>query len=211
MFFEPFSETEGLHRCVSLHLVVSNKGEKLEGPSDAELVARATRGDSRAEETLFRRHAPGVLTLARRLTRDRDDADDVLQETFEIAFKHLEELRDARSLRSWLLQIAVRRVQRRFRKKRWLAWIGIGTPSDPETLVEQAARDVSGEQRAELALLDVALDRLGDNERLAWMLRHVEGKDLEETAELCGCSLATVKRRIAAADSHVRAHLGTES
>jgi RNA polymerase sigma-70 factor (ECF subfamily) len=195
---------------VALHLVVS-KPKAVEEPSDAELVARATRGDSRAEEMLFRRHAPGVLTFSRRLTRDRDDADDVLQETFEIAFKHLGELRDARSLRSWLLQIAVRRVQRRFRRKRWLSWIGVGAPSDPETLVEQAARDLSGEQRAELALLDVALDRLGDNERIAWMLRHVEGKDLEETAELCGCSLATIKRRIAAADAHVRAHLGTEA
>lgn len=196
---------------VSLRLAASHAQVRpADSPSDAELVARAVRGDSRAEEALFRRHAPGVLTFARRLARDRQDADDVLQETFEIAFKHLDDLRDPRALRSWLLQIAVRQTQRRFRRLRRLGWFGRRVPGDPETLVDQVAHDVSGEQRAELALLDVALDRLGDDERLAWMIRHVEGKDLEETATLCGCSLATVKRRIAAADRRVRAHLGTE-
>jgi RNA polymerase sigma-70 factor (ECF subfamily) len=49
-----------------------------------------------------------------------------------------------------------------------------------------------------------ALDRLGTAERLAWTLRHVEGERLDAVAQLCGCSLATAKRRIAAANAHVR-------
>ena len=44
--------------------------------------------------------------------------------------------------------------------------------------------------------------------RTAWLLRHVMGCAVEETAEACGCSLATVKRRISAADEQIRRHTG---
>jgi RNA polymerase sigma-70 factor (ECF subfamily) len=51
------------------------------------------------------------------------------------------------------------------------------------------------------------LDRLPVNERLAWSLRHIEGEQLESVAVLCGCSLATAKRRIAAAQQAVERSL----
>jgi RNA polymerase sigma-70 factor (ECF subfamily) len=59
----------------------------------------------------------------------------------------------------------------------------------------------------ELRWLDAALARIDDRERIAWMLRHVEGLALEEVAEACSCSLATVKRRISAAEAVVHRHL----
>ena len=49
-----------------------------------------------------------------------------------------------------------------------------------------------------------ALDRLGVAERVAWTLRYVEGEPLGTVAELCECSLATAKRRIRAAQDHLR-------
>jgi RNA polymerase sigma-70 factor (ECF subfamily) len=61
--------------------------------------------------------------------------------------------------------------------------------------------------RAELALLDRMLARLPTKERMAWMLRYVEGCELPEVARMCGCSLATAKRRIAAAHERVAAHV----
>jgi len=58
------------------------------------------------------------------------------------------------------------------------------------------------------ALVDRVLSTISANVRIAWMLRHVEGLELAEVASACGCSLATVKRRIAAAETAIRAHIG---
>ncbi|MGE0787946.1 MAG: RNA polymerase sigma factor [Sandaracinaceae bacterium] len=175
--------------------------------SDPELVARALRGDRRAEEAIFLRHAPGVTQMADRLLGSETDAEDVVQHTFEVAFRRLEQLDRPGSLRAWLLSIAVRRCHRVFRRRKLLRLLGIASHPEPDTLIDHLASGSSPESRAELALLDVALTRVPEKERVAWMLRKVEGLSLPECATACGCSLATVKRRIQAADTVVRAHL----
>jgi RNA polymerase sigma-70 factor (ECF subfamily) len=54
------------------------------------------------------------------------------------------------------------------------------------------------------------LDELPAKERIAWVLRHLEGEQLEDVARIVGCSLATVKRRIAAAHETVKEMMGHE-
>jgi RNA polymerase sigma-70 factor (ECF subfamily) len=176
-------------------------------PSDGELIARALAGDERAQEQLFHRHAPGVMQMADRILRDPVEAEDVAQHTFEVAFRKLHQLSDVGALRAWLLQIAVRRCHRVFRWRKVAGFFGVRSASEPDTFVDQASNALDPEQRAELALLDLALARLPERERVAWILRHVEGLSLEECAHACSCSLATVKRRIATADAVVRAHV----
>jgi RNA polymerase sigma-70 factor (ECF subfamily) len=177
-------------------------------PSDADgaLASAVVRGDRAAEETLYRRHAPSVLRLATRLLRSREDALDVLQDTFVTAFEDVGALRDPDAFRPWLHRIAVRLVHRRFRRRKLLAMIGLGRAADAVSLEDLADERVSPEARVELRWLDAALSRLDDKTRIAWMLRHVEGLSLEETAEACECSLATAKRRIAAGDALVKSH-----
>ena len=176
--------------------------------SDAELVALALHGDEAAKEQVFRRHAPGVMRMVDRLLRDPVEAEDVVQHTFEVAFARLHQLTAAGSLRNWLLQIAVRRCHRVFRRQRLLRVLGFHSLYDESSLLELAVAGLSGEQRAELALFDVALSRLPHEQRAIWTLRHVEDLTLEECAHACGCSLATAKRRLRAADAGVRAHVG---
>ncbi|HEV3030824.1 MAG TPA: sigma factor-like helix-turn-helix DNA-binding protein, partial [Polyangia bacterium] len=79
------------------------------------------------------------------------------------------------------------------------------------TLEALAAPGLHPETCAELALLDRVLARLRPDLRIAWMLRHVEGLELTEAAATCGCSLATIKRRLADADAVVRAHASRPS
>ena len=67
-----------------------------------------------------------------------------------------------------------------------------------------ADESASPEQRAMLSAVYRILDRLPVNQRLAWTLRYVEGEQLERVAELCNCSLATVKRRIKAAHEAIQ-------
>jgi RNA polymerase sigma-70 factor (ECF subfamily) len=181
-----------------------------EGVSDADLVIRARGGDGWALEMLYRRHVQLVGAAALRLLRNRSETEDVVQETFLLAFEKLDQLSEPSAFRSWLVRIAISRVHRRYRARKWRSLFRIWSHHDENENVSfesEASENVSPEQHAELALLDRELSLLSIDLRTAWILRHVLGCSLEEAAEACGCSLATVKRRIAAADKTVGAHL----
>lgn len=173
-----------------------------ESHDDATLVERALDGDRWAEEALYRRHVRRVAGTATRLLGDRNEAEDVTQEAFVRAFEELPKLREAGSFGAWLMQIAIRQVHRRFRRRRLLQTLGFTHEGDVplDSLLSSSA---SPEEATELRLLNDALGRLNSAQRIAWMLRHIEGQKLSEVADACGCSLATVKRRIDAAQTHL--------
>jgi RNA polymerase sigma-70 factor (ECF subfamily) len=175
--------------------------------SDAELARRVGRGERWAEEAFYRRHVLHVVGLAQRLLGNSWDAEDVAQETFITAFQIWDQLRDTGRARSWLMQIAVRQVHRKFRKRRLLRLLGLDRTLDDAPLDVLATEDTSAEVRSELAVLDGVLKSLPAKRKIAWMLRYVEGLPLEEVAKKCDCSLATVKRRIAAAHQVISRHV----
>ncbi len=177
-------------------------------PSDEALVERALRGDAWAEEAIFRRYATKVLALAERLLRRTAEADDVVQDTFADAFTKLRTLRHPEAFRSWLFGIAVRRVRRRQRRMAFRRALGLDRGLDDATLAMVASPDCSPDRIAELSRIDRILTELHPDQRNAWMLRRVEGEKLEDIASIVGCSLATAKRRIRAADVLIRAALG---
>lgn len=172
---------------------------------DVELVERARSGDSWACEAMFRKYVAMIAASAQRLLRNSAEVDDVVQETFLIAFEQLDRLTQPAALRGWLLQIAISRVHRRFRS--WQRWRLPPVEETAARLEDQAARGASPEQRTELALIDRALEGLALPLRTAWVLRRVEGHSLEDIALACGCSLATVKRRISSAEETVQQFL----
>ena len=190
------------------HTVLLQSSDAL---TDAELVARALGGDRWSREMIYRRHASSLLALSVRLLRNRTEAEEVVQDTFLTAFEQMGSLRDPAALRSWLWQIAVSFVRRRFRRARLLGFVGLDRGADDATLAELASPGARPDERAELALIDNALGRMRTELRLAGSLRKVEGLELSEVATVCKCSLATVKRRIAEAEVFVSRHLGTAS
>lgn len=176
--------------------------------SDAQLVARAIEGDRWGREMLYRRHASYLLAIAARLLGNRNEGEEIVQDTFVTAFEQLRTLREPAALRGWLAQIAVSLVRRKLRRARLMRVLGLDHGTDDATLATLAAPGTRPDQRAELALVDRVLGTISANVRIAWMLRHVEGLELAEVASACGCSLATAKRRIAAAETAIRAHIG---
>ena len=175
---------------------------------DAELVTRAVGGDRWAREMIYRRHAASLLAVSVRLLRNKAEAEEVVQDAFLTAFEQLGSLRDPGALRSWLWQIAVSLVRRRFRRARLLGFVGLDRSTEDAPLAELASPGARPDERAELALIDKALGRMRAELRIPWMLRKVEGLELTEVAALSRCSLATVKRRIAEAEVFVNRHLG---
>ena len=96
---------------------------------------------------------------------------------------------------SWLATVTVRVASRRLRRRRLWRFLGL---DDVTGSAEPVATGASPEQQALLASLYRVLDDVPVRERVAWALRFLEGRGLDEVATLCGCSLATAKRRVAA-------------
>jgi RNA polymerase sigma-70 factor (ECF subfamily) len=178
-----------------------------DAPSDADLVARALDGDRWGREMLYRRHASWLLAMTTRLLANRSEAEEVVQDTFVTAFEQLPALREPPAFRAWLGQIAISLVRRRIRRRRLARLCGLDRGADDATLEALAAPGLGPDQVTELAIVDRVLGGLPAALRIAWGLRHVEGLELTEVAALCGCSLATTKRRIAAAEALVKQHV----
>lgn len=178
-----------------------------------ELVVAAREGSTQAEEALYRRFAPEVLRVASRLLGTRDEAADIMQDTFVTVFEDLRQLRDPSAFRGWVMQIAVRLVYRRFRRRKLARFLGFGqnaSPSD-EGFEAVAHVEAGAEARTELRLIDGALRKLDSDDRVAWLLRHVEGFELLEVSQMMGCSLATTKRKLARAEHAVSVFRGEDS
>ncbi len=145
----------------------------------------------------FRLHGRYVAGVAFRLLGGGDDEiNDVVQDVFMHAFDKLAQVREPQALRAWLATMTVRLVRKRLRYRRLRGFLGLESVSNHELLI---APGLSPEDRVTLGRVYVTLAQLPVDHRLAWSLRHLEGEPLENVALLCSCSLATAKRRIAAA------------
>lgn len=185
------------------------RAANLTEPSDAELVARLLAGDRGALEFLYRRHAQFAFKLAVRLQGSSNDIEDVVHDAFLKAQSRVESLQDPGLFRGWLGSIVVNEVRLRLRKGRFLRALRLQS-SEPVDLDSLASESASPEVRAQLAQVYALLRLMATEERIAWTLRFVERHQLEEVAELTGCSLATVKRRLLSAQRFLAEHLVTD-
>jgi RNA polymerase sigma-70 factor (ECF subfamily) len=135
-----------------------------------------------------------AAVAVRLLGRDDDEVDDVVQEVFWLASRRMDRLYDLGEARGWLVTATTRLVRRRLKRRRWRSLFWRQMP-----LQEVPAPGVTPEERALLLRLYRVLEGLPIEQRLAWVLRHLEGERLDDVARACGCSLATAKRRIGAA------------
>ena len=164
-------------------------------PTDAECVQAFRRGDSRALQILYARHAPYVLALAVRVQGHAGDVEDLVHDSFVRAQERIDSLQNDEAFRGWLAAILVSLVRTKLRKRQLLRILGLQS-SEAVDLDALVSPDAGPEARAELAEVYRVLQQLPLEARIAWTLRYVEGRKLEEVAEITECSLATVKRRL---------------
>lgn len=147
-------------------------------------------------DAVFRQYSGYVAAIAFRLLGRDDEIDDVVQEVFLAATRSLRKLREPAAIKGWLATVTVRIVRRKLRGRRLRAFFGAEVEPDYGQVVA-----ASQDKALLITRAYQRLDRLPVDEKIAWMLRHAEGEPLESVAAICGCSLATAKRRIAAAQS----------
>ena len=182
---------------------------------DLELVRRAKAGELDAFETLTNRHEQRVYSLALRMLRHEQDAEDVTQQTFLSAVEHLAGFRGEASFSTWLLRIASHAALKVIRKRKGLNTVsleeatevseGVDSIPHPEFIADWRQSPEELVQRNETrGLLDEALARLDEKHRLVFLLRDVEGLSVKETAEALDLSEANVKVRLLRARLQLR-------
>lgn len=185
---------------------------------DIELVRRAKAGELEAFEELANRHERQVYTIALRILRHQQDAEDVTQQTFMNALEHLAEFRQEASFATWLSRIATFAALKIIRKRRGLPTVSLDEATEPapdgeaiphpEYIADWSQSPEQLAQRAEIGqLLDDALAQLDDKHRLVFVLRDVEGLSIQETAAALGLSEANVKVRLLRARLQLRERL----
>ncbi|HET8569721.1 MAG TPA: RNA polymerase sigma factor [Candidatus Limnocylindria bacterium] len=144
---------------------------------------------------LLERYEREIMAYALRLTGDRDDADDVYQETFLAAFRAWPPPRRGQE-RAWLYRIATNKVIDRARRERRLVRLGDLALAAPER--------GSSVTRIDLAR---AIERLPAGQRAAFVLRHVQGLPYAEVAAALDCSEDAARSRVSEATRKVRVRI----
>jgi RNA polymerase sigma-70 factor (ECF subfamily) len=179
-----------------------NKTRSGAGPTDAALVTAARAGEAWAQQALLTRYARLVLGLAQRMLGNQHDADDLAQDVFIKALTRLDSLSNPQAFESWIASITVRSASKQLRKRALLTRLGLRRAA-PLDLDLQLSASAPPDVAAEISLIYRLFERLSADERIALVLRRVEGMALPEIAEHTGLSLATVKRRLKAAEERL--------
>ena len=181
---------------------------------DMTLVAAAKKKDPQAFEILVERHARRVFFAARRMAHTREDAEDVVQQSFQKAFVHLDQFEGKSSFSTWLTRIAINEALILLRKSRGHREVLINDSNEGEEtsfVLEIPDSGPSPEdnysQRERQRILFSALNELPHGMRRAIQLRELGERSTEETARIMGISAAAVKARVFHARRKLRERL----
>jgi len=184
------------------------------GFDEAPFVAQARKGDDRAFAELVKRYEAKIFRLAQHITQNREDAEDVLQETFLRAYEHLDQFQGNSKFYTWIVRIAVNQALMKLRRRRTDKSVSLDESIDTgeDTVTREiAAWDEDPEQRfsrEELGeILDSAIQTLAPTYRSVFLLRDVDDLSTEETAEALGLSVPAVKSRLLRARLQLREKL----
>src|SRR5512139_2875275 len=148
-----------------------------------------------------------VNGLSYRLVPHRQDADDLAQDAFVQAFQSVHRLSNHQSFASWLCSIVVRTAHKKVRRDRLMSRLGLRR-TEPVDLDAVVSRTAPPDVQAEVRAIYGVVSELPSEDRIALVLRKVEGMSIGEIAEHLGRSTATVKRRLSSAEAHVARRLG---
>lgn len=181
---------------------------------EAPVLERARAGDAEAFTELVRQYDKKIFRIAKHITQNDEDAEDVLQDAFLKAYEHLGGFHGDSKFYTWIVRIAVNEALMKLRKRKGDKTVPLDEPVDTgEDMVvrEIAVWDDNIEERlgrSELGgILDQAVDSLKPDFRTVFVLRDIEELSTEETAEALGISIPAVKSRLLRARLQLREKL----
>ncbi len=181
-----------------------------ERSSDTRLLAAAKDGQRSAFGELCNRHADKLFRVTHRITRNREDAEDSVQDSFLSAFVHLKDFDGRSQFVTWLTRIAINSALAKLRKKRGIREIPMDEPSpsgETTAFFEVADSGPDPEEQYRLReqeqIVTAAIDGLKPKARSVVEIHQIQERSLKETAQVLGISAAAAKARM----FHARAAL----
>ena len=193
----------------------------MQDASDLELVRSAGGGDDDAFHTLIDRHAPMLFRVAQSLTRNRQDAEDLVQETFVGAYRGLKHFAGRSSVKTWLVQILTRQAAKAWHRTRHHRHARSIDRATSDADQSGAARfngpemDRAMSSPSRTAQIDQRLDvmatlkALSSPHREVLVLREIRGLSYEEIAQVLDVPRGTVESRLSRARAEFREKLST--
>jgi RNA polymerase sigma-70 factor (ECF subfamily) len=182
---------------------------------DMALVAAAKNGNRKAFEILVQRHQQRIFFVARRMTRRREDAEDVVQQSFQKAFTHLRKFEGRSAFSTWLTRIAITEALMLLRRSRGSHEVLIDDldgNKETTTLLEVPDSSPDPEaiyaQRERVEMLSLAMNDLPAGQRKAIQLHELDERSSEETARIIGISVGALKGRMFHGRRKLRQSLG---
>ena len=172
------------------------------------LIASSLSGDQHSYRQLYDRFAPGIYRLCYGLLFHRQDAEDVLQETFVYAFKNLRRFDATKSaFKTWLYTIAVSRCRNMYRRKSlpmldFAQFMQLNIPAPASEAPEAALARQNAEEAIQRGLF-----ALSEPLREAVILRYAHGLTYREIADVMGVPAKTAESRVRLAHSQLRSVL----
>jgi RNA polymerase sigma-70 factor (ECF subfamily) len=172
--------------------------------SDAAVVAQVLTGDREAFRVLVERHSRNIFKAVYRMTNNQEDADEIVQETFLRAYKSLARFQERSSFYTWIYRIAMNRTLDVLSAKKPTRTVQISESPEPEEDEIQLASPTPGPERALLSRelkgsIAEAMQRLTPTEKIAFTIRHMEGRSIDDVSEALGI------RKVAARNTVFRA------
>jgi RNA polymerase sigma-70 factor (ECF subfamily) len=170
---------------------------------DAALVVAAQNGDGHAFEVLAGRYQRRIFFVAQRMTRKREDAEDVVQQSFQKAFTHLRKFEGRSAFSTWLTRIAITEALMFLRRSRGLREVLIddvnaSEGTKPAVEVHDSSPDPEAiySQHEWAEILSLAMNELPPGIRKAIRLHDFDERSSEETARIMGISVSALKGRM---------------
>lgn len=145
--------------------------------TDAELIGQIRNGNRDAYQVLVERHARPLFRVAFRITRNEGDSEDVVQESFLRAYRSLDRFDERASFSTWIQRIASNCALDMVRRRKWTADTG---GEMPEVIDHAPKADRLVESAEARRRLEAGLKSLSENERQAFLMRHVEGSSIAD-------------------------------
>jgi RNA polymerase sigma-70 factor (ECF subfamily) len=171
--------------------------------SEEQLIAAGKTGKRAPFGELCERHVKKVFSVAHRITRNREDAEDAVQDCFLSAFVHLNRFDGRSRFATWLTRIAINAALMKLRQKRAIREVPVEEPNPSPALglhweIQDAAHDPEETYRLHerKQILDAAISELRPRTREVVKLHKLQEHSVRETAQMLGISTAAVKARM---------------
>jgi RNA polymerase sigma-70 factor (ECF subfamily) len=184
-------------------------------PGDGDLVERSRQGDREAFRVLVERYQRRIAALAMGMLRNREDALDIVQDTFTKAFQSLDKFKGDSSFYTWVYRIGVNLCIDHQRRESRYVQLGGNDDEANDELVPPSPDEVQRNQPFENARsteigarLSEAINELTPEHRAVILLREVDGLSYEEISQVLDCPKGTVMSRLHYARRHLQTRLG---